>query len=91
MSSWDDAIDDAYDKAFDPAYAEEIRLRECIAELEATNRERCTELIAENNELRGLVEEAYLEGYNDGRCGDYDSYYGWQNSMARQTLENSDE
>ena len=36
MSSWDDAIDDAYDKAFDPAYAEEIRLRECIAELEAT-------------------------------------------------------
>lgn len=37
MSSFDDAMDDAYDKAGDPYYAEEIRLAQLIAKLEAEN------------------------------------------------------
>jgi hypothetical protein len=52
--------------------------------------EQCADLIAENNELRSLVEEAYLEGYSDGyEAGvrHYDDTEAWAQSLAKQSLE----
>jgi hypothetical protein len=59
-----------------------------VMEVNMIQRELIDSLRAENNELRGLVEEAYLEGFDDGSVAPNNGRdAGWKCSLAKQTLE----